>query len=73
MAIDISITKSRTDIANIENIYIFAPLKTKMVQALVAKLVDALVSGTSNRKIVQVRVLSWAHETLKLLYSLRVF
>ena len=44
-----------------------------MVQALVAKLVDALVSGTSNRKIVQVRVLSWAHETLKLLYSLRVF
>jgi hypothetical protein len=26
-----------------------------------AELVDALVSGTSDRKVVQVRVLFWAH------------
>jgi hypothetical protein len=39
------------------NIYKFAhPLKI----AQMAKLVDALVSGTSGRKAVQVRVLFWA-------------
>ena len=38
---------------------IFAPLK---IQAQVAELVDALVSGTSVRKDVQVRVLFWVRQ-----------
>ena len=32
----------------------------KRTSAQMAKLVDALVSGTSDRKVVQVRVLFWA-------------
>jgi hypothetical protein len=44
-----------------KNFYIFAPLyKSSFKHAQVAELVDALVSGTSIRKDVQVRVLSWA-------------
>ena len=38
-----------------------------------AELVDALVSGTSNRKVVQVRVLFWAPQNaqvVKLVYTL---
>ena len=35
-------------------------LGTNMVSAQLAELVDALVSGTSVRKYVQVRVLFWA-------------
>ncbi len=31
-------------------------------EAQMAELVDALVSGTSNRKVVQVRVLFWAQK-----------
>ena len=44
--------------------------------ALMAELVDALVSGTSNRKVVQVRVLFWAPlilhkaQVVKLVYTL---
>ena len=34
--------------------------KRKEFIAQMAKLVDALVSGTSDRKVVQVRVLFWA-------------
>ena len=36
--------------------------KRNVFFAQVAELVDALVSGTSNRKVVQVRVLSWAQD-----------
>ena len=34
----------------------------KRTSAQMAKLVDALVSGTSDRKVVQVRVLFWAQK-----------
>ena len=40
--------------------YIFAECFGARVIAQVAELVDALVSGTSNSNVVQVRFLSWA-------------
>ena len=39
----------------------FFSLNTKTIAQMV-KLVDTLVSGTSGRKAVQVRVLFWAHD-----------
>ena len=46
----------------------------KRVEAQMAELVDALVSGTSDRKVVQVRFLFWAQcikaQVVKLVYTL---
>ncbi len=41
-----------------------------LTKAQMAKLVDALVSGTSGRKAVQVRVLFWALNKKRIVYFL---
>jgi hypothetical protein len=50
---------SLSDIADIDRLEP-RPTATDQRQAQVAELVDALASGASDRKIVEVRVFSWA-------------
>jgi hypothetical protein len=47
-------------------------LRTINLSAQMAKLVDALVSGTSSRKGVQVRVLFWAHIIIQKCINIKV-
>ena len=53
--------------------YTFAECFGARVIAQVAELVDALVSGTSNSNVVQVRFLSWALRFESLIRCLDVY